>query len=290
MIKNYKDLISGINSYIRNNESSEIVFGENKIFRDEESEDNYFLTEIGGKEFWILFQRDRYKREKKSWIHIYDDNREKKSLLQYTIDDSNFEIKGDKFILIQKRGITIGRKAKGLKESFDKKMIDLGFDENGVITSGSSKSPNYSVIIDDILFWIDARTSTKLELEEKYRNIENQTFNSEDEIGDIETKTEGGKKVVISVKAERSAYLRKKAIEFHGTICKVCGFDFQETYGIWGKKFIEVHHLIPVAEHGKRETDVKKDLTVVCSNCHRMIHRKKGLVLTVEELKKKTNL
>lgn len=288
MIKDHKDLISGINNFINKNDIGEIAFGENRIFRDEES-DGYFLTAIGGKEYWILFQRDRYKRKEKSFIHVHDDNRDKHSLLQYTIDKGNFEIEGERFTLIQNRGITIGRKAKGLKENFNKKMIDFGFDANGVITSGNVKNPNFDLIISDILFWIDARTTIKLELEEKYRNVENQSFDTDDEVGEIEMKTEGGKKVVISVKAERSAYLRKKAIEFHGTTCKVCGFNFQEKYGEWGKDFIEVHHSIPLAENGERETDVKKDLTVVCSNCHRMIHRKRGFALTIEELKKKTN-
>ncbi|GHT42114.1 hypothetical protein FACS189437_09810 [Bacteroidia bacterium] len=30
-------------------------------------------------------------------------------------------------------------------------------------------------------------------------------------------------------------------------------------------------------------------LIVVCANCHRMIHRKKGITLTLEELKQKIN-
>jgi 5-methylcytosine-specific restriction protein A len=35
------------------------------------------------------------------------------------------------------------------------------------------------------------------------------------------------------------------------------------------------------------KTDPKTDLTVVCANYHRMIHKKKGITLTVEELREK---
>lgn len=104
-----------------------------------------------------------------------------------------------------------------------------------------------------------------------------------------ESYTEGGKKVYISKKAERNIKLREKAISIHGTTCKVCAFNFEEIYGIWGKGFIEVHHLIPLGtgDNQIRITDPKKDLIVLCANCHRMVHRKKGITLTVEELKQK---
>ena len=52
----------------------------------------------------------------------------------------------------------------------------------------------------------------------------------------IEAKTEGGQKVYISVAREkRNLSLRDPAIQFHGTSCVACGFDFGEAYGEWGK-------------------------------------------------------
>lgn len=102
-------------------------------------------------------------------------------------------------------------------------------------------------------------------------------------------KTEGGKKIFISSKYERSPSLRKNAIEIHGLRCMVCGFNFEEFYGEWGKEFIEVHHLQPLSDRKGTETETnpKLDLTVVCANCHRMIHRKKDTVLSIQELKEK---
>lgn len=86
---------------------------------------------------------------------------------------------------------------------------------------------------------------------------------------------------------ERDPKLRAKAISLHGTKCMACNFDFEKKYGERGKGFIEIHHLKPVSElGGNTKVDPETDLTVVCSNCHRMIHRKKNDVLSLEELRK----
>ena len=85
---------------------------------------------------------------------------------------------------------------------------------------------------------------------------------------------------------ERNPILRMAAIKYHGTSCKVCNFDFLKTYGRLGENYIEVHHLVPLHTL-KLETiiDYKKDMTVVCSNCHRMIHRDQNNILTIDEIR-----
>lgn len=56
--------------------------------------------------------------------------------------------------------------------------------------------------------------------------------------------------------------------------CVVCNFDFEQKYGEVGKQFVEAHHIKPVASlDGSKEIGVK-NLVAVCSNCHRMLHRK----------------
>lgn len=66
--------------------------------------------------------------------------------------------------------------------------------------------------------------------------------------------------------------------------CEVCGFSFVDKYGELGKGFIEAHHLFPISKL-KEETKTKiEDLALVCSNCHRMLHRKRPW-LELEELK-----
>ncbi len=97
---------------------------------------------------------------------------------------------------------------------------------------------------------------------------------------------EGQKKQRFVNYYERKKKLRAAAVEHHGLSCKVCGFDFGKVYRERGKDYIEVHHLIPVsALGGETKVDPKSDMTVLCSNCHRMIHRRKDQVLTPEELK-----
>lgn len=68
----------------------------------------------------------------------------------------------------------------------------------------------------------------------------------------------------------------KKVKKIHGLRCECCGLNFEERYGEIGKGFIEVHHLIPLSslKLGEcRKYDFDKDFAVLCSNCHRMIHR-----------------
>lgn len=84
---------------------------------------------------------------------------------------------------------------------------------------------------------------------------------------------------------ERNKKLRAAAIEHHGMNCKVCSFNFEDVYGEHGAGYIEVHHLRPVSSLGEgTKVDPRNDMTVVCSNCHRMIHRRKDKVLTPIEL------
>ncbi|SNY58168.1 HNH endonuclease [Paractinoplanes atraurantiacus] len=89
------------------------------------------------------------------------------------------------------------------------------------------------------------------------------------------------------LRRERDPRLRRKVIEAykrqHGKIaCEACGFDFQRTYGIRGADFIEVHHRTPLHVSGPVKTRAD-DLVLLCSNCHRMIHRTSPW-LTVDDL------
>lgn len=85
---------------------------------------------------------------------------------------------------------------------------------------------------------------------------------------------------------ERNSKNRNRAIEIHGTSCKVCGMSFSEKYGEHGAGFIEVHHIVPLHLYDEsKPIDPETDLTVLCSNCHKMIHRYKLNYLSVNGLK-----
>lgn len=105
----------------------------------------------------------------------------------------------------------------------------------------------------------------------------------------IETEhgVEGKKVKIYTTKYERDPANRKEAIKIHGTRCMVCDFDFEEVYGELGKDFIEVHHTKPLYSlEYEVEVNPEEDLVCLCSNCHRMIHRNKNKIMSVEELKK----
>ena len=115
----------------------------------------------------------------------------------------------------------------------------------------------------------------------------NELTNLNDFPEESESLSEGNRKQIIVNRYERNTEIRKKAIEFHGLNCKVCDFNFLKSYGEIGKQFIEVHHLTPLSEQGGINTiRIESDLTVLCSNCHSMIHRRSDKLLTIDELKK----
>jgi 5-methylcytosine-specific restriction enzyme A len=94
----------------------------------------------------------------------------------------------------------------------------------------------------------------------------------------------------LHVRRERNASIvrRKKEAEMrmHGRlVCEICGFDFASRYGDLGTGFIEAHHILPLAA-ARPATTRLADLALVCSNCHRMLHRAKPW-MTPEELGKR---
>jgi predicted HNH restriction endonuclease len=72
----------------------------------------------------------------------------------------------------------------------------------------------------------------------------------------------------------------------HGRLfCEACKFDFKAKYGNIGDGFIEVHHTIPVSEPKSGQKTSIADLALVCSNCHRILHRRRPW-LTISALRK----
>lgn len=56
--------------------------------------------------------------------------------------------------------------------------------------------------------------------------------------------------------------------------CEACTFDFYQKYGELGHKYIECHHRTPLSEISASSKTTLRDLALVCSNCHRMLHRR----------------
>ncbi|MGD1320090.1 MrcB family domain-containing protein [Chryseobacterium sp. 2R14A] len=113
-------------------------------------------------------------------------------------------------------------------------------------------------------------------------------FNDNEEIDDFSSnKVFEKKKLKYHYRVERNTGISKKVKQKKGYKCEACHFDFKTKYGkILGNEFIEVHHLIPISslEPGKIEMNIINDFAVLCSNCHRMIHRLEN-PSNLEELK-----
>lgn len=95
---------------------------------------------------------------------------------------------------------------------------------------------------------------------------------------DIELMADEGAAIAVShLRRERDPKLRAAKIAAvkrsdAPVACEVCDFDFEVAYGSRGGGYIEVHHIRPLHDSGPVKTSLS-DLALLCSNCHRMIHR-----------------
>lgn len=88
---------------------------------------------------------------------------------------------------------------------------------------------------------------------------------------------------------ERDPKINKKKKEIYlydyGKLdCEVCKFDFYDFYGEIGQGFIECHHCTPLSLIEAESMTTLNDLALICSNCHRMIHRDINS-LSIQELR-----
>lgn len=96
---------------------------------------------------------------------------------------------------------------------------------------------------------------------------------------DIElTVIEGNSVLAQHMRYERNSSFIKKikeqAIAANKMLnCQICGFSFFENYGEIGEGFIEAHHKKSLSKMMGETKTKKDDIVLVCSNCHRMLHR-----------------
>lgn len=102
----------------------------------------------------------------------------------------------------------------------------------------------------------------------------------------FESANEGSRTSYFGTRYERQRDLRLKAIAIHGLACKACGFDFGKAYGDYAKGFIHVHHVVPISAYGgEKAVNPETDLVTLCANCHAVVHRKRDVTLSIEQLK-----
>lgn len=83
---------------------------------------------------------------------------------------------------------------------------------------------------------------------------------------------------------ERNPRNRLLCIRIHGERCYACGIEPKITYGDAGS-IIEVHHLEPLSLLAEpRPYDPHTDLVPLCPNCHRAVHTRRPVPLTMDDL------
>lgn len=101
------------------------------------------------------------------------------------------------------------------------------------------------------------------------------------------TYEEGGVTRTVVNRYERDRAARAACIQYHGTTCVVCGFNFEHAYGPLGQNLIHAHHLKEISTFGPGyKIDPVKEMRPLCANCHSMVHRTRP-ALTLEQLKAK---
>lgn len=144
-----------------------------------------------------------------------------------------------------------------------------------------------NTVPNEFLFDFDRGYNWNYELTVRIRENTGE-FNEDNETVQIETgsHSEGRRLKYYTTRYERNSRNRAEAIRIHGTKCMVCGFDFEEVYGELGKGYIEVHHIKPLSSQDEEvEINPATDLICVCANCHRMLHRFRDYIISIEEIK-----
>lgn len=92
----------------------------------------------------------------------------------------------------------------------------------------------------------------------------------------------------VSVKRrERNPRNRLLCIRIHGDLCAACGIDPRLVYGR-EIGIVEVHHLEPLAGLKKpRPYDPARDLIPLCPSCHRAVHTRRPVPLSIAELQER---
>jgi hypothetical protein len=175
MQKNNKSFIRALLKFLKSKVDSKPTFeGITLLGIDDDEPKNGFKIKFGKNEYILRLYDSHYNNEDASYLNLRDLNRPKgkNSLIQYTIDNGNFIIDRNEFALKQNKVITIGTKQDGLKQESEKLMLDLGFNPDKIILKGEFNNPDFEKITGDLFKWLRIRATAKLQLEEKYRNLE----------------------------------------------------------------------------------------------------------------------
>ena len=195
-----------------------------------------------------------------------------------------FEIKPDKQTFRNPNGVTLKlSNFKALDPNYQGKGMEAYSKlDKEVFEEFSSKKQLLHQIAEEI-----KQISNNPELSSEVSKIEN------DETSENDSVREGQVLYKLHKVRERDRKIieakKKKVLKEKGELkCEACDFDFEKTYGQMGKGYIECHHLIPLSNFQVNKETKLDDLALLCSNCHRMIHKDLS-ISTIKEFRLKWN-
>ncbi|PFH86482.1 hypothetical protein COI44_12675 [Bacillus sp. AFS088145] len=157
-------------------------------------------------------------------------------------------------------------------------LSGIGVEFKNSVVSGKGIKENEANLISEYGF------STVDDVIRKFHEIDRIGF-TEDDHGFPEGKVKLKQHLVRERNPEVIKLAKELFLQQHGKLfCEVCGFDFKENYGDIGEGYIEGHHTKPISEMGETEQTMVEDIALVCSNCHRMLHRRRPW-LSINQLK-----
>ncbi len=187
--------------------------------------------------------------------------------------------------ILRSRATILAGKVPEHVHRFTSGEIDLGIDEqvpdrgDWQVASAFSKRydlrdlPSEDVLLDDLKAMLDLYR--KAIFRGGWEDLGESTSADASDGGD-QSDLDGRRQYRRHRTLERNRKLAQKAKEIHGSTCKACGITMEHIYGEAGRGYIEAHHLVPlakVATEGGIRRDPATDFTVLCPNCHRIIHK-----------------
>lgn len=160
------------------------------------------------------------------------------------------------------------------------------------LTGRDTPRERWTFIIKDNLFCVHANTNFSVDIT-PYLNHLNENNYLRSRTTEILKAEEGKMKYILHKSFERNTALVNTLKAHRKQVdpmlrCEICGFSFIEKYGDIGDGCIEAHHKIPLSTLEESTITQENDLILVCSNCHRMLHRENS-VLSPLDLKNRIN-
>ncbi|NLR53506.1 restriction endonuclease, partial [Citrobacter freundii] len=94
-------------------------------------------------------------------------------------------------------------------------------------------------------------------------------YNSDNANEKAKEYTEGNKRYITHIIAERNKNVISEVKGKNDWICDICDIEYLKKYN---KKYIEAHHKVPLHTFQEQHIITTKDFVLLCPNCHKAVH------------------